>query len=550
MRATVKVSDKQTDRTGSTIRGVVSQKLCLWIFVTSQHLFNHTNVNENTQVVQKYPWLIQRTNYQLQCTSCGIPVIQCNRCTCESESFCSECTRVLTPSYQTLLPGTIMEYWCSCVEKTQEVNSSDSEFNLQSQNGERTFEYPGQINQAFLPENCTGVSNGKTLQCGSPPYQNTRHVSPPKVVYRFFVFLEKSINYEKDLDLFLRSKGVHKERRVSSGSRKFYEYQDKLIEGYEEVAKNSNDKYTRLRKLQKKTNLYAKISFAANLILLAAKLVAAVLSGSMAIISSLVDSVVDLASGIVVWVTTRAVRKTDSFKYPNGRHLLEPLAVILLSVIMGMASLQLIKEAAGKITALSSGSTAPPTVDYVTISISGMTIVLKLALFLLCRRIKTPTVQALAQDHRNDVLSNTLAIVCGYIGSREIQDELGEGCLIYVDPIGAITISLYIAVTWYITGRDQTKLLTGFRADPVIISKLIWTCMNHHRFIESVNHVSAYHVGYDITVEMAICVSAELPNYKAQEVKDSLKSKLEKIDKISKVYINMVSYCDKQCSRL
>lgn len=74
--------------------------------------------------------------------------------------------------------------------------------------------------------------------------------------------------------------------------------------------------------------------------------------------------------------------------------------------------------------------------------------------------------------------------------------------------------------------------------------------MNHHRFIESVNHVSAYHVGYDITVEMAICVSAELPNYKAQEVKDSLKSKLEKIDKISKVYINMVSYCDKQCSRL
>lgn len=48
--------------------------------------------------------------------------------------------------------------------------------------------------------------------------------------------------------------------------RKFYEYQDKLIEGYEEVAKNSNDKYTRLRKLQKKTNLYAKISFAANLV--------------------------------------------------------------------------------------------------------------------------------------------------------------------------------------------------------------------------------------------------------------------------------------------
>lgn len=53
---------------------------------------------------------------------------------------------------------------------------------------------------------------------------------------------------------------------------------------------------------------------------------------------------------------------------------MEPLAVILLSVIMGMASLQLLKEAVGKIVSLYSGSTPPPTVDYLTISIAGFTI--------------------------------------------------------------------------------------------------------------------------------------------------------------------------------
>lgn len=48
--------------------------------------------------------------------------------------------------------------------------------------------------------------------------------------------------------------------------------------------------------------------------------------------------------------------------------------MILLSVIMGMASLQLLKEAVGKIVSLYSGSMPPPTVDYITISIAGFTI--------------------------------------------------------------------------------------------------------------------------------------------------------------------------------
>ena len=51
--------------------------------------------------------------------------------------------------------------------------------------------------------------------------------------------------------------------------------------------------------------------------------------------------------------------------------------------------------------------------------------VIKLVLFLICRRYKTPSVDALSQDHRNDVLSNTLALACGYIGMfRRIKSFL------------------------------------------------------------------------------------------------------------------------------
>jgi hypothetical protein len=42
---------------------------------------------------------------------------------------------------------------------------------------------------------------------------------------------------------------------------------------------------------------------------------------------------------------------------------------------------------------------------------------LKAILFILCYRINNPTMSALAEDNRNDVASNIVALVCGLIGN-------------------------------------------------------------------------------------------------------------------------------------
>jgi hypothetical protein len=43
-------------------------------------------------------------------------------------------------------------------------------------------------------------------------------------------------------------------------------------------------------------------------------------------------------------------------------------------------------------------------------------IVTKAILLILCYRIKNPSMSALAEDSRNDVASNIVALVCGLIG--------------------------------------------------------------------------------------------------------------------------------------
>ncbi|KAL7677646.1 hypothetical protein ACOME3_003885 [Neoechinorhynchus agilis] len=117
-----------------------------------------------------------------------------------------------------------------------------------------------------------------------------------------------------------------KNENSSKKIRKFYRRQDELIEAFEDLY-NTIDADNHLAaslltkavdKSQRKAIIYSKITLLLNFILLIVKIVASVRSGSMTVIGSLIDSSVDLASGIVMWSVLRLIRKRDPFQYPQG----------------------------------------------------------------------------------------------------------------------------------------------------------------------------------------------------------------------------------------
>lgn len=61
------------------------------------------------------------------------------------------------------------------------------------------------------------------------------------------------------------------------------------------------------------------------------------------------------------------------------------------------------------------------------------------------------------QDHRNDVYSNSIAIIAACLANWHKS-------LWYLDSAGAIVISVYIAVSWLETGKEQVERLVGLRA--------------------------------------------------------------------------------------
>lgn len=76
------------------------------------------------------------------------------------------------------------------------------------------------------------------------------------------------------------------------------------------------------------------INFAANIILLAGKVAVVATVPSMSVLASLVDAILDFLSTVIVWLTTWLISRRDHYRYPVGRRKLEPLGVLVFSVIM------------------------------------------------------------------------------------------------------------------------------------------------------------------------------------------------------------------------
>lgn len=269
-----------------------------------------------------------------------------------------------------------------------------------------------------------------------------------------------------------------------------------------------------------------RLSLLCNIGLLVSKAVAAHLSGSMSIISSLVDSAVDLMSGLVVCYTSHAIKCTNYYEYPEGKTRLEPISIIVLAVIMAVASIQVIITSVTKIIE----NSANPDITTGTIAIIAATVVIKMLLFLYCRHIKSPSTNVLAQDHRNDVLSNAVALGFGFLGFKVWRNA---------DPLGAILISIYIFLGWYRTGRQQIRDLTGHAACPLILQKLLWVCMTHDPRIQFIDTLRAYHFGYNILVEAHVVLPSDMNLCEAHDIGESLQNKLESYSEVERAFVHI-----------
>ena len=85
--------------------------------------------------------------------------------------------------------------------------------------------------------------------------------------------------------------------------------------------------------------------------------------------------------------------------------------------------------------------------------ILGVAAGLKVLLYIYCVALQkhSESMLALAEDHRNDIMSNIVAILTGALASW-----WHDGW--WIDPLGGILISLYIIYSWGAICKEQVML--------------------------------------------------------------------------------------------
>lgn len=194
--------------------------------------------------------------------------------------------------------------------------------------------------------------------------------------------------------------------------------------------------------------LAINVSFVANVILVILKIWTVLLSDSLAVLASMIDSFMDLLSGAIIWYSARLRSNTsDGHRYPVGKARMEPLGIIVFAAVMVTSFMQVMLQAFERLIA---GSEEPPVeLGLIILVLLALNIAVKFALWLWCRTMKdSSSVLALAQDHLNDVVFNIFSTLFPVVGQY-----LG---LWWLDAAGAIVLSIYIISEW--TGTCLRKL--------------------------------------------------------------------------------------------
>ena len=149
------------------------------------------------------------------------------------------------------------------------------------------------------------------------------------------------------------------------------------------------------------------VNLTANIVLLIMKLIVAYMTASLSVLASLVDAALDFLSTAIVFATTRMIAQQDHNAYPVGRRRLEPIGVLVFSVIMITSFAQVSIQGLQK---LMSDDHSLVQLTISAIAIMAATVAVKGLCWVWCRLIRNSSVQALAQDAMTDVVFNIFSI--------------------------------------------------------------------------------------------------------------------------------------------
>ncbi|KAL1598290.1 hypothetical protein SLS59_006974 [Nothophoma quercina] len=324
---------------------------------------------------------------------------------------------------------------------------------------------------------------------------------------------------------------LNKKARNAKKLEEFYEAQNENIE---RLLKPVDDHRRAAKEEGDANHLKYKIavigSFAANVILACLQLYAAISSKSLSLFTTMADSLFDPLSNLTLIMCARAVSRVDARKFPSGKARIETAGNLSFCALMITVSVVIIVESIRSVAEHSGSETN----DFFLPSVIAVAIAFgtKFSLFLYCWAIrnKYSQVRILWEDHRNDLFINGFGILTSVGGSKLKW---------WIDPMGAMILSVLIIFLWSRTAYSEFQLLIGVTADTNMLQHITYISMTHSPAIRQIDTVRAYHSGPRLIVEVDVVMDPESSLRATHDIAEELQIKLESLPDVERAYVHV-----------
>lgn len=289
---------------------------------------------------------------------------------------------------------------------------------------------------------------------------------------------------------------------------------------------------------QKATLVSSSVAF----ILVALKLTFGIISGSVAVLASAIDSLLDLVVSAFNYFALHHSDKDPDEHFNYGRRKLEPLAAVIEGTIISLSALFILYESISKIV---QGSSVEHLNSSIVVMIASIVITAALVLFLryVANKTGNMVIRADALHYQTDLLSNGAVLAAlALIALTDIP---------LIDPLLGIGISAYMLYSAFPLIKEGILMLLDAALDAESVAK-INNVLNSQIDISSHHDLRTRRSGSDIYISVHIVFSISTSLYDAHMVGDRIELAFKNLFPDDTVHslIHLDPYDDSEENRL
>jgi cation diffusion facilitator family transporter len=292
-------------------------------------------------------------------------------------------------------------------------------------------------------------------------------------------------------------------------------------------------------RIEKKATL---ISTIVAFLLVTFKLTVGIISGSVAVLASAIDSLLDMVVSLFNYFALHNSGKEPDEHFNFGRRKLEPLAAVIEGTIISLSALFILYTAISKMV---QGSVIEHLDISIGVMVASLVITAGLVLFLnyIAKKTGNMVIRADALHYKTDLLSNGAVVVSlVFISFTEHT---------FIDPLLGIGISIYMIYSACPLIKEGILMLLDAALDSESVVK-INNLLNSQSEINSHHDLRTRQSGSDIYLSVHIVFSISTSLYDAHMVGDKIELALKNLFPENNVYalIHLDPYDDSEVEHL